>query len=97
MVIDINKMQKVILSLLLVTLVASFQDTKTVLTELDSDQFGNTLISMVQVYMQSKGSAEEVNLLLNTIASGILENQNKHDALRRVEQGACNKVPPSYL
>lgn len=49
---------------------------------------------MVQVYMQSKGSAEEVNLLLNTIASGILENQNKHDALRRVEQGACNKVPP---
>ena len=85
MVININKMQKVILSLLLVTLVASFQDTKTVLTELDSDQFGNTLISMVQVYMQSKGSAEEVNLLLNTIASGIMENQNKHDALRRVE------------
>ena len=76
----------------MVTLAAAFSDTKTVLTELDADQFGNTVLSMVQVYMQSKGSAEEVNLLLNQLMAGILENQAKHDNLRRTEQTACNRV-----
>jgi hypothetical protein len=50
------------------------------------------MLSMVQVYMQSKGSAEEVNLLLNQLLAGILENQGKHDTLRRTEQTACNRI-----
>lgn len=41
------------------------KDTKTVLAEIDADNFGNSILSTVQMYLSAKGNAEEVLVLLN--------------------------------
>jgi len=51
---------------------AKFVDTKTVLTEIDSEPFGNVILSAVQAHLQAKTPADEVNILLNAIVAGIV-------------------------
>ena len=44
------------------------------------------------MYMQAKGSAEEVNMLLNEIVAGLNEDQSKHDNVRRADVSACDRI-----
>lgn len=65
-------MYKVIaLTVLLAFASAMTKDTKTILTEIDADNFGNSILSTVQMYLSAKGSADEVIMLLNQIMAGI--------------------------
>jgi hypothetical protein len=62
------------------------------LAEIDADQFGNSLLSTVQMFMQAKGSTDEINLLLNELIASLLENQHKHDQVRRADVAACDRI-----
>lgn len=48
-----------------------FQDTKTVLAELDKDSLGNTLLSAIAINMKAKEPLEEVTLFLQEIINSI--------------------------
>ncbi|KAM3138351.1 hypothetical protein pb186bvf_009627 [Paramecium bursaria] len=68
------------------------KDTKTILAEIDADNFGNSILSTVQMYLNARGKADEVILLLNQILAGLVDEQNKHDNVRRVDQTACTRI-----
>lgn len=53
------------LALIVSSVFAVQKDTKTILAEIDADNFGNTILSTVQMYLQAKGNAEEILVLLN--------------------------------
>lgn len=82
----------VALALLLLTVGAIPKDTKTVLAEIDADNFGNSILSTVQMYLQARGNAEEVLVLLNQILAGLVDDQNKHDNVIRVDRSACTRI-----
>jgi DNA uptake protein ComE-like DNA-binding protein len=69
-----------------------YTDTRTVLTEIDQDPFGNLVLSAIQTHIQAKAPEDEVILLLNQILGGILEDQRAHDAINRTDQAACDRI-----
>jgi hypothetical protein len=67
-------------------------DTKTVLAEIDQDAFGSSVLSAVQTHMQAKTPSDEINMLLNEIIAGLLEDQHEHDRVNRTDQAACDRI-----
>ncbi|CAD8079544.1 unnamed protein product [Paramecium sonneborni] len=85
-------MKFIALALIASTVLAVQKDTKTVLAEIDADNFGNSILSTVQMYLQAKGNAEEILVLLNQLLAGLVDDQNKHDNVIRVDRAACTRI-----
>lgn len=44
------------------------------------------------MYLQAKGNAEEILILLNQLLAGLVDDQNKHDNVIRVDRSACTRI-----
>ena len=65
-------MQKLAILTLVVALAASkFVDTHASLAQIDSDPFGNVVLSAIKAHIQAQTPANEVNMLLNGVAAGL--------------------------
>ncbi|CAD8112374.1 unnamed protein product [Paramecium primaurelia] len=65
----------IIFSLIIQSVFAVQNDTKTILVEFDANNFGNTILSTVRMFLQSKGNAEEILVLLNQVLAGLVDDQ----------------------
>ena len=81
-------MQKLTLLALVLVLASAashprVSDVHASLAQIDAHPFGNVILSAIQAHIQAGTPANEVNMLLNTIAAGIESDQNDHDKVQR--------------
>jgi predicted metal-dependent hydrolase len=69
-----------------------YQDTKTVLAEIDNDKFGSTFISTIALNMNSGSPQEEIALLVDEIESILTSDQNEADAKNTTDQAVCDET-----
>jgi len=50
------------------------------------------VLSAIQAHIQAKAPEDEVVLLLNQLASGLIEDQRAHDAVNRTDEAACQRI-----
>ncbi|CAD8201294.1 unnamed protein product [Paramecium pentaurelia] len=62
-------------ALIIQSVFAVQKDTQTILTEFDADNFRNTILSTVRMYLQLKENAEEILVLLNQVLAGLVDDQ----------------------
>lgn len=66
-----------------------YVDTRSALLEVDADPFGNIVLSAIQTTLQTGGSADEVNILLNSILQTLNNDQKGDDSRFRLEHTTC--------
>ena len=69
-----------------------FQDTKSVLAEIDKDIFGNTFISAIALNMAAQNPVEEITLLIDEILQQLDKDQSAADAKNRTDQAVCDET-----
>ncbi|CAD8080463.1 unnamed protein product [Paramecium sonneborni] len=86
-------MQKLaILTLVLALAAAKFVDTHASLAQIDSNPFGNVVLSAIKAHLQAQTPANEVNMLLNGVAAGLQQDQNDHDHAFELDTTTNNRI-----
>ncbi|CAD8148295.1 unnamed protein product [Paramecium octaurelia] len=86
-------MQKIaLLALVLAVTAAKFIDTHTTLAQINADPFGHVVLSAIKAHLQASTPANEVNMLLNGVGAGLVQDQNDHDHAFELDTTTNNRI-----
>ncbi|CAD8176145.1 unnamed protein product [Paramecium pentaurelia] len=86
-------MQKLaILALVFAITASKFVDTHTSLAQINADPFGHVVLSAIKAHLQAQTPANEVNMLLNAVGAGIVQDQNDHDHAFELDTTTNNRI-----
>ncbi|CAD8181774.1 unnamed protein product [Paramecium pentaurelia] len=86
-------MQKlVILAFIVAITAAKFVDIHTTLAQINADPFGHVVLSAIKAHLQAQTPANEVNMLLNAVGAGIVQDQNDHDHNFELDTTTNNRI-----
>ncbi|KAM3136200.1 Trichocyst matrix protein T4-A [Paramecium bursaria] len=68
------------------------ENTKEILTQINKDSFGNSILSVIQLQLSTGGPVGEIQILLNNIASQLNNDQKKADKVHESDTAAFTKL-----